>query len=158
MQGTKARLEKERLSRVPTCLTCSRRSIFAKPLSSCEVFVVSLLSVQTVYLSKILVGLLTFKQLLLPRFYLWFTNNLVYYGLTFNLGKIWFSMIHRHMNESYVKMPCSGTLYMEVSLKKESFLYLFLGKLVPGNLHMNMMVSGALEVLAYTVAIFAFLR
>ena len=32
------------------------------------------------------------------------------------------------------------------------------GKLVPGNLHMNMMVSGALEVLAYTVAIFAFLR
>ena len=94
---------------------------------------------------------------------MWFTNNLVYYGLTFNLGKIWFSMIHRHMNESNVKMPCPGTLvpvnlYMNVSLKKESFLYLFLGKLVPGNLHMNMMVSGALEVLAYTVAIFAFLR
>ena len=32
------------------------------------------------------------------------------------------------------------------------------GKLVPGNLHMNMMVSGALEILAYTVAIFAFLK
>jgi len=53
----------------------------------------------------------------LIMFYLWFTNNLVYYGLTFNLGK-----------------------------------------LVPGNLHMNMMVSGALEILAYTVAIFAFLK
>ena len=36
MAGKKARLEKERLSRVATYLTCSRRSISANPLLSCE--------------------------------------------------------------------------------------------------------------------------
>ena len=66
---------------------------------------------------------------------MWFTNNLVYYGLTFNLGKIKYSTFK--------------------TSKKSRHLA---GKLVPGNLHMNMMVSGALEILAYTVAIFAFLK
>jgi len=49
-------------------------------------------------------------------YYLWFTNNLVYYGLTFNAGK-----------------------------------------LIPGDLHMNMIISAALEFFAYTVGIFSFL-
>ena len=49
-------------------------------------------------------------------YYLWFTNNLVYYGLTFNAGK-----------------------------------------LIPGDLHINMITSAALEFLAYTVAILSFL-
>lgn len=49
-------------------------------------------------------------------YYLWFTNNLVYYGLTFNAGK-----------------------------------------LIPGDIHTNMIISAALEFLAYSVAIVCFL-
>ena len=49
-------------------------------------------------------------------YYLWFTNNLVYYGLTFNAGK-----------------------------------------LIPGDIHTNMVISAALEFLAYSVAIVCFL-
>ena len=81
------------------------------------------------------------------RFYLWFTNNLVYYGLTFNLGidPLFDSFSIRASPPS--KSPSKW--------KHERHLA---GKLVPGNLHMNMMVSGALEILAYTVAIFAFLK
>ena len=52
----------------------------------------------------------------LIMYYLWFTNNLVYYGFTLN----------------------SGSLF-------------------PGNLHINMLISAALEYLAYTVSIFSFL-
>ena len=50
-------------------------------------------------------------------YYLWFTNNLVYYGLTFNAGKLF-----------------------------------------PGDLHINMIISAALEFLAYSVAIICFLK
>ena len=49
-------------------------------------------------------------------YYLWFTNNLVYYGLTFNAGK-----------------------------------------LIPGDIHINMVISALLEFLAYTIAIISFL-
>ena len=49
-------------------------------------------------------------------YYLWFTNNLVYYGFTLNAGKLF-----------------------------------------PGDLHINMLISAALEFLAYTVSIFSFL-
>ena len=49
-------------------------------------------------------------------YYLWFTNNLVYYGFTLNAGKLF-----------------------------------------PGDLHVNMLISAALEFLAYTVSIFSFL-
>ena len=49
-------------------------------------------------------------------YYLWFTNNLVYYGFTLNAGKLF-----------------------------------------PGNLHVNVLISAALEFLAYTVSIFSFL-
>ena len=49
-------------------------------------------------------------------YYLWFTNNLVYYGFTLNAGKLF-----------------------------------------PGNLHVNILISAALEFLAYTVSIFSFL-
>ena len=48
--------------------------------------------------------------------FLWFTNNMVYYGLTLNAGKLF-----------------------------------------PGSLHINTMVSAGLEFLAYTVSILAFL-
>jgi len=57
------------------------------------------------------------RKCTLIMYYLWFTNNLVYYGLTFNLGK-----------------------------------------LIPGDLHVNLLISGALEILAYSVAIVAFLK
>ena len=49
-------------------------------------------------------------------YYLWFTNNLVYYGFTLNAGKLF-----------------------------------------PGDLHINILISAALEFLAYTVSIFSFL-
>ena len=49
-------------------------------------------------------------------YYLWFTNNLVYYGFTLNAGKLF-----------------------------------------PGDLHINMLISAALEFLAYTLSIFSFL-
>merc|ERR1712130_745906 len=55
-------------------------------------------------------------------------------------------------------------LFKTPHLRKSTLIMFYLwftnnlGKLVPGNLHMNMMVSGALEILAYTVAIFAFLK
>jgi len=52
----------------------------------------------------------------LIMYYLWFTNNLVYYGFTLNAGKLF-----------------------------------------PGNLHINMLISAGLEFLAYTVSIIAFL-
>ena len=52
----------------------------------------------------------------LIMYYLWFTNNLVYYGFTLNAGKLF-----------------------------------------PGDLHINMLISAGLEFLAYTVSIFAFL-
>ena len=52
----------------------------------------------------------------LIMYYLWFTNNLVYYGFTLNAGKLF-----------------------------------------PGDLHINMLISAALEFLAYTVSIFSFL-
>ena len=52
----------------------------------------------------------------LIMYYLWFTNNLVYYGFTLNAGKLF-----------------------------------------PGDLHINILISAALEFLAYTVGIFAFL-
>ena len=52
----------------------------------------------------------------LIMYYLWFTNNLVYYGFTLNAGKLF-----------------------------------------PGDLHINMLVSASLEFLAYTISIFAFL-
>ena len=52
----------------------------------------------------------------LIMYYLWFTNNLVYYGFTLNAGKLF-----------------------------------------PGDLHVNMLISAALEFLAYTVSIFSFL-
>ena len=52
----------------------------------------------------------------LIMYYLWFTNNLVYYGLTFNAGK-----------------------------------------LIPGDVYVNMVISGFLEFAAYTCAIFSFL-
>ena len=52
----------------------------------------------------------------LIMYYLWFTNNLVYYGFTLNAGKLF-----------------------------------------PGNLHVNMLISAGLEFLAYTISIFAFL-
>ena len=53
----------------------------------------------------------------LIMYYLWFTTNLVYYGLTLNTGK-----------------------------------------LLPGNLYINTVVSGVLEFVAYTITIFAFLK
>ena len=49
-------------------------------------------------------------------YYLWFTNNLVYYGFTLNAGKLF-----------------------------------------PGDLHINMLISAALEFLAYTLSILSFL-
>jgi len=49
-------------------------------------------------------------------YYLWFTNNLVYYGLTFNAGK-----------------------------------------LIPGDVYINMVIAALLEFLAYTIAIICFL-
>ena len=52
----------------------------------------------------------------LIMYYLWFTNNLVYYGFTLNAGKLF-----------------------------------------PGDLHINMLISAALEFLAYTLSIFSFL-
>ena len=52
----------------------------------------------------------------LIMYYLWFTNNLVYYGFTLNAGKLF-----------------------------------------PGDLHVNMLISAALEFLAYTLSIFSFL-
>ena len=52
----------------------------------------------------------------LIMYYLWFTNNLVYYGFTLNAGKLF-----------------------------------------PGDLHINILISAALEFLAYTVSIFSFL-
>eukprot|EP00090_Calanus_glacialis_P003966 TRINITY_DN1295_c0_g1_i3.p1 TRINITY_DN1295_c0_g1~~TRINITY_DN1295_c0_g1_i3.p1 ORF type:complete len:542 (-),score=102.07 TRINITY_DN1295_c0_g1_i3:207-1832(-) len=56
------------------------------------------------------------RRCTLIMYYLWFTNNLVYYGLTFNAGK-----------------------------------------LIPGDIHTNMVISAALEFLAYSVAIVCFL-
>ena len=56
------------------------------------------------------------RRCTLIMYYLWFTNNLVYYGLTFNAGK-----------------------------------------LIPGDIHTNMIISAALEFLAYSVAIVCFL-
>ena len=52
----------------------------------------------------------------LIMYYLWFTNNLVYYGFTLNAGKLF-----------------------------------------PGDLHINILISAALEFLAYTLSIFSFL-
>ena len=72
-----------------------------------------------------------------PRYYLWFTNSFVYYGLTLNSGRLVRSLLLIFFS----KLPYFSNAF----LKSISF------SLLPGSLHINFVIGGALEVLKHPV-------
>ena len=69
-----------------------------------------------------------------PRYYLWFTNSFVYYGLTLNSGRLVRSLLF-----------IFSSFFSNAFLKSISF------SLLPGSLHINFVIGGALEVLKHLV-------